>query len=74
MPMISFDTPWKHKKTCGFLMFSGGIKRDRWHEMGWENNSFNISNIWTMKIIDLTDEKFLQAKSVYTFKQVSTSS
>ena len=54
-------------------MFSGGIKRDRWHEMGWENNSFNISNIWTMKIIDLTDEKFLQAKSVYTFKQVSTS-
>ena len=28
MPLISFDTPWKHQKTSGFLMFSGGIKRD----------------------------------------------
>ena len=27
MPLISFDTPWKHQKTSGFL-FSGGIKRD----------------------------------------------
>ena len=31
MPLISFDTPLKHQKT---LMFSGGIKRDQWHEMG----------------------------------------
>ena len=31
MPMISFDTPWKHQKTRGFLMFSGSIKRDQWH-------------------------------------------
>ena len=31
---ISFDTPWKHQKTRGFLMFSGGIKRDHWHEIG----------------------------------------
>ena len=23
-------------KTYGFLMFSGGIKRDQWHEMGWK--------------------------------------
>ena len=36
-----FDTPWKHleslpwkQKARGFLMFSGGIKRDQWHEMG----------------------------------------
>ena len=28
MPLISFDTPWKHKKASGFLMFSGRIKRD----------------------------------------------
>ena len=34
MPLISFDTPWKHQKTRGFLMFSGGLKRVQWHEMG----------------------------------------
>ena len=34
MPLISLDTPWKHQKTRGFLMFSGGIKRVQWHEMG----------------------------------------
>ena len=34
MPLISFDTPWKYQKTKGFMMFSGGIKRDPWHEMG----------------------------------------
>ena len=37
MPLISFDTPWKHQKTRGFMMFSGGIKRDQWHEMGEVN-------------------------------------
>ena len=26
MPLISFDTPWKHQKNSGFLMFSGGPK------------------------------------------------
>ena len=26
MPLISFDTPWKHQKARNFLMFSGGIK------------------------------------------------
>ena len=26
MSMISFDAPWKHQKTSGFLMFSGGTK------------------------------------------------
>ena len=34
MPPISFDTPWKHQKTSGLLMFSGSIKRDQWHGMG----------------------------------------
>ena len=34
MPLISFDIPCKHQKTSGFLMFSGGIKRDQLHEMG----------------------------------------
>ena len=31
-PLTSFDTPWKHQKTRVFLMFSGGIKRNQWHE------------------------------------------
>ena len=34
MPLTSFDTPWKHQKTRGVLMFSEGIKSDQWHEMG----------------------------------------
>ena len=34
--LISFDTPWKHQKTSGFLIFSGCMKRDQWHEMGWQ--------------------------------------
>ena len=34
MPVISFYHPEKHQKTSGFLMFSGGIERDEWHEMG----------------------------------------
>ena len=32
--MFSFDTPWKHQKTFGFLVFSGGIKLENWPEMG----------------------------------------
>ena len=33
MPLVSFCIPWKHQKTSGFLMFSGGIERYQWHEM-----------------------------------------
>ena len=33
MPLSSFDTPWNHQKTTGF---SGGIKRDQWHEINWK--------------------------------------
>ena len=32
--LTHFITPWKHLKTFGFLLFSGGIERDQWHEMG----------------------------------------
>ena len=31
--LASFDTPWKHEKILGFLMLSGGIERDQWHEI-----------------------------------------
>ena len=34
MSLIPFDTPIKHQKARGFLIFSGGIKRDQWHETG----------------------------------------
>ena len=34
MPLVSFYTSWKHRKTYGFLMFFGGIERDQWHKMG----------------------------------------
>ena len=35
MPLISFDTSWKHQKIRGFLILSGGIERDQWHEEYW---------------------------------------
>ena len=33
MSLISFYTPWKHKKIRGFL-FSWNLERDQWHEIG----------------------------------------
>ena len=36
MPLVSLNTPLKYQKTRGFLIFSGGIARDQWHEMGQE--------------------------------------
>ena len=29
-PMFPFYTPWKHQKTKGFLVFSGGTKWEHW--------------------------------------------
>ena len=34
IPQVSFYTPWKHKQTSGFQMFSGDIEREKLHEMG----------------------------------------
>ena len=35
VPPVSFYIPWKHQKMSGYLMFSGGIKKEsQWHEMG----------------------------------------
>ena len=33
-PLVFFYTPRKHKKARGFLMLSGGIESEQWHEMG----------------------------------------
>ena len=39
MSLIFFYTFWKHQKTRGFLIFSGGLGKDQWHEMGWIDQS-----------------------------------
>ena len=46
MPVISFYSPWRHQKTSGFEMFSGGIERDQWHEMGWKTFRILIFSIF----------------------------
>ena len=33
-PVLHFYTPWKHQKTKGFQMFSGGIEMWHWTKMG----------------------------------------
>ena len=33
-PIFHFYIPWKHQKTGGFLMFSGGIEVEHWLKMG----------------------------------------
>ena len=40
----SFYTTWKHQKTRGFLMCSGGTKRDQWREMGYCSNQVRVSS------------------------------
>ena len=35
---FSFWSPWKHQKTKSFLIFSGGIERKYWEEMGLKNS------------------------------------
>ena len=55
-PLISFDTPWK-QKTKGFLMFSGGIKKDlAWNGLIcislWKRKQrkHNLKASWNLKI------------------------
>ena len=33
MSFVFFCTSWNHQKSSSFLMFSGGIETDQWHEM-----------------------------------------
>ena len=43
MPLVSFYTPWKHKKSSDFLIFSEGIDRTR--DMKWlELESYTFSD------------------------------
>ena len=43
--MLTFYTPWKHQKNKGFLVFSEGIKRQHWPEMGSLHEE-NASSGW----------------------------
>ena len=44
-------SPWKHLKTPGFLMFSGGTERDLWHEMVKKNWNETLNSNKTLSII-----------------------
>ena len=44
MSLVSFYTPWKHQKTEGFLMFSGGIEETS--GIKWVKVTWNIGMEW----------------------------
>ena len=48
LPMFSFYTPWKHQKTKGFLIFSGGCKMGI---LGW-NRLKSMLPSWRNKSAD----------------------
>ena len=43
--MSLINTPRKHQKTSGFLIFSGGIERKQWHEIGKEEHGLNTERL-----------------------------
>ena len=49
MPLISFDAPWKHKKTSGFLGVSKEISGMKWVKSIWRKDETNL-NIKTCAI------------------------
>ena len=56
MPLVFLYTPWKHQKTSAFLMFSGGIERDQWHEIGLV---VSFPSLWSSFILrNLTSRVF----------------
>ena len=77
--MIPFNTPWKDQETWGFLMFSGGIKRDKWDEMGYvfsfsspitspnENTSKQPELLWRRSVLVITTEKLHFTKPILRF-------
>ena len=63
MPLISFDTPWKHQLGSGFLMFSGGIKETG---MKWVNRSRKderMSQTWRHRMV-----KMFGNEAIFLFK------
>ena len=52
--MFYFYTPWKHQKTGGFLMFSGGIEVEHWLKMAWPN--FVSFKAWSLRVGFIEDK------------------
>ena len=46
-PLVSFYNPRKHKKNRSFLMFSRGVERNQWREMGWVKVHHTSYDIFT---------------------------
>ena len=49
MPLVSLYTPWKHQKTSGFLIFLGGIEREHWQHISYQERLYltlNKSACW----------------------------
>ena len=66
MPPLSFYTTWKHQKTRGFLMFSGGVERGHWHEMG----KYSITSKFCWKSLTNTKMTYEDWNSfIFRFKQ-----
>ena len=85
MPLISFDTPWKHQKTSGFLMFSGDIESPpaAWNELKKVTGQCQVTGkqgkIWYVDTISFFNlwknvkkiwlPKFIRKNLIYQNKQ-----
>ena len=52
--MFPINTPWKHQKNFGFLVFSGSIKWEHWTEINWfhwHQMGSELSGIYTLKFL-----------------------
>ena len=67
MPLISFDTSWKHQKIRGFLVFSGEVSKDI-SGMKWVNvyleiqsksslNTLHQAYVWQQGVWTIMTEK-----------------
>ena len=48
--MLLFYTPWKHQKTFGFLVFSGGINGNIGQT--WEKKHSHLQNSISLEILE----------------------
>ena len=68
VPLVYFYTPWKHSKTFRFLMFSRGMEREQWHEMG------KVALVSLLSLLTTLRLHCLFGKSTAQYIQVITSS
>ena len=66
-PMFPFYSPWKHQKTFGFLLFSGGIKWEHWPS--WERSlSYCITCSFLVKSTEATRLKHRTEINLWVWK------